>query len=225
MAHHGTTSRADGDFAIDGEPATLAAARRAVAPLPWVWLRQVHGAQVHRVTGDGADVCGREGDALVTSEPAVVLAVQTADCVPVTFSSPEGIIGVAHAGWRGIEAGVLQATVAALRDEGASQIHADLGPCIHASCYEFGDTDLDRLVATLGPHVEARTSVGSRALDTVAAATTILRSLEVGVDADRAAAGPCTACDPDAWYSHRARADAGRLATVIWREAAGEGAS
>ena len=213
---HGTTDRADGDFAIDGDPDALASARRAVVDLPWVWLRQVHGRQVHQVqAGREEDVAGRDGDALVSADAGVVLAVQTADCVPVTLSSPEGIIGVAHAGWRGIEAGVLQATVDAMADLGASDLRARVGPCIHAECYEFGADDLDRLVATLGAHVERRTAEGGRALDTVGATCRVLA--RVGVEL--AGISPsCTACGPDTWYSHRARGDAGRMATVVWRD-------
>lgn len=213
---HGTTDRSDGDFAPDGDPQALTAARRAVVDLPWVWLRQVHGRQVHQVeAGREQDVTGRDGDALVSTAAGVVLAVQTADCVPVTFSSPEGIIGVAHAGWRGIEAGVLEATVGAMVDLGASDLRARVGPCIHAECYEFGAEDLDRLVATLGPHVERRTTDGRRALDTVGATCRVLARVGVEVAGISAA---CTACEPDAWYSHRARGDAGRMATLVWRD-------
>lgn len=214
--HHGTTDRSDGDFAIDGDPEALASARRAVADLPWVWLRQVHGDQVHRVrAGREHEVAGRDGDALVSTDGGVVLAVQTADCVPVTFSSPEGVVGAAHAGWRGIEAGVLQATVAAMVDLGASDLRARVGPCIHAECYEFGADDLDRLVATLGPQVERRTADGQRALDTVGATCRILAGAGVEVAGISTA---CTACGPETWYSHRARGDAGRMATVVWRD-------
>jgi YfiH family protein len=230
VVRHGTTTREDGDFAIDADPAALARARRAVADLPWVWLRQVHGAQVHRVVaGREDDVRGRDGDALVTSEPGIVLAVQTADCVPLTFSSREGVIGVAHAGWRGIESGVIQATVGSMRAAGATWMHASVGPCIHAECYEFGDLDLDRLVTSIGPEVEGRTADGGRALDAVAAVDRILADLEVTtvhLDADRSvdpgAASACTGCRADTWYSHRARGEAGRMATVIWREPDGE---
>ena len=134
-----TTTRPDGDFAIDGEPVGLEARRRAVADHPWVWLRQVHGAEVVVVTADNVgEVTGLEADALVTAEPDLVLAVQTADCVPVVFSSDVGVIGVAHAGWRGLEAGVIERTVEAMRDLGADSPSAVIGPHIHGDCYEFG---------------------------------------------------------------------------------------
>src|SRR5690606_83979 len=87
------------------------------------WLRQVHGVEVVRF--DGAmrlsDDAAREvsvgvADAAVASEPGVVLAVLTADCLPAVFAARDGSeIGVAHAGWRGLAAGVLERTVAALR--------------------------------------------------------------------------------------------------------------
>lgn len=224
-----TTGKADGDFAIDGDRARLEAARRAVVDLPWVWLRQVHGSRVRVVAADGVDlVRGAEGDALVTTDRGLVLAVQTADCVPVALTSPEGVIGIAHAGWRGIEAGVVEATVAAMRGLGASTLRAEVGPRIGVECYEFGAADLDRLVAVLGPHVEGRTSWGARGLDTVAAVDQILRGLDVDVvgavdDAQGPVSGPealdaCTGCRSTDWFSHRARGETGRMATVIWRE-------
>jgi YfiH family protein len=215
-AHHGTTERDDGDFALDRDADDLGATRRAAVDLPWVWLRQVHGAQVHRVeAGREHEVRGREGDALVSPDAGVVLAVQTADCVPVTFSSPEGVIGIAHAGWRGIEAGVLQATVAAMVETGASTLRAAIGPCIHAECYEFGDADLDRLIGSLGPRVERRTADGARSLDTVAAVCVVLGRAGVEV---AGISSSCTGCEPAAFYSHRARGESGRMATVVWRD-------
>lgn len=224
-----TTAKADGDFAIDGDRSRLDAARRAVVDLPWVWLRQVHGAQVRVVTADDVEaVRGADGDALVTAERGLVLAAQTADCVPVVLASPEGVIGVAHAGWRGIEAGVVEATVAAMRELGASALRAEVGPRIGVECYEFGADDLDRLVSLLGAHVEGRTSWGARGLDTHAAVDHILGGLDVEVvgAADRVPAsataggapGACTGCRPADWFSHRSRGETGRMATVIWRE-------
>ncbi len=96
---------------------------------------------------------GVEGDALVTTRPGVVLAVLTADCAPVALASPEGVVAVAHAGWKGAEVGILEATVEVMRAHGATHIDAALGPCIGPCCYEFGPADLDRLAARFGPAV------------------------------------------------------------------------
>ncbi|MFN8039272.1 MAG: polyphenol oxidase family protein [Acidimicrobiales bacterium] len=219
----GTTTRAAGDLQIDGPADVLAARRRAVVDRPWAWLRQAHGADVVTVTdGDVADglarVVGAEADALVTTSAAVVLAVQTADCAPLALWSPEGVVAAVHAGWRGIEAGVVGAAVDAMRAAGASSVAGWLGPCIHAECYEFGADDLARLVDGLGPTVAGRTAAGRPALDLPAAV--VVAATRAGVerlDGD----GGCTACDADRWWSHRARGDAARQATVVWREVPG----
>ena len=118
---HRFSERADGDFAITAEPRALAAARSALAPHPWTWLEQVHGAGVVVVSRPGQWASAR-ADAAVTSTPGAVLAVQTADCAPVLFTavgpgpSAGPVIGAAHAGWKGLYEGVLEATVGALVD-------------------------------------------------------------------------------------------------------------
>lgn len=207
------TDRHDGDVRVDGEPALLAARRRAIVPLPWTWLRQVHGSEVVEVARPG-EHAGAEADALVTTVSGAAIAVQTADCAPVAFVAEEGVVGVAHAGWRGLEAGVLDATLAAMRRQGAQVIDAYLGPCIHAECYEFGPDDLARLCRALGPEVAGTTRDGAPALDLPAAVRNILAANGV----DRLTIDPvCTACADDA-FSHRARGDTGRQSMVAWIE-------
>ncbi len=217
-----TTTRDEGDLAITAEPEGLAVRRRAVADRPWVWLRQVHGARVVTVTADNAAaVTGSEADALVTAEAGLVLAIQTADCLAVTLHSPEGIIGVAHAGWRGLEAGVVGRTVDAMHDLGASVVQHHVGPFICGACYEFGARDLDRLAARHGDRVRATTATGSAGLDLgelfLAGLGVPFRELPDAHRRPRSLA-PCTAEQPDRWYSYRARAEAERMATAIWRE-------
>ncbi len=183
---------------------------------PWVWLRQVHGARVEVVTRATADrVVGTEADGLVTAEPELVLAVQTADCLPVVLWSPEGVIGAAHAGWRGLDAGVIEATAAAMRGQGATVIEACIGPCIHEECYEFGPDDLDRVAARLGDEVRGRTASGAPALDLPRAFGVAARRAGI---ASWGSEGSCTACHPERWYSFRSRGEAARMATVIWRD-------
>ena len=208
-----TTTRDEGDFAIDAEPAALAERRRSVVDRPWVWLRQVHGAEVVVVTAENAaDVCGTEADALVTAEPDLVLAVQTADCVPITFASRVGVIAVAHAGWRGLEAGVVQRTLEVMRSLGAESVWTSIGPHIGPECYEFGAGDLDRLARSFGDDVRATTRDGAPALDLGRATRTALRGT------NRGRARDCTACHPERWFSHRARGETERMATVVWQE-------
>ena len=216
-----TTTRADGDLQIDGPADALAARRRAVVDRPWAWLRQVHGADVVTVTdadvADGlARVNGARADALVTTSTAVALAVHSADCAPLALWSPEGVVAAVHGGWRGIEAGVVGATVDAMRATGASAVAGWLGPCIHAECYEFGADDLARLVDRFGPTVAGRTADGRPALDVPAAV--VAACTLAGVERLDAAGG-CTGCEGDAFWSHRVRGDGGRQATVVWRVA------
>ncbi len=186
--------------------------RRAVVDLVWTVPRQVHGADVVIVDGPGAGD-GEPADALVTAQRGVAIAVLTADCAPVGFASPEGVAGVAHAGWRGLEAGVLEATVAAMRQLGATEVTAVLGPCVHPECYQFGSADLDRIAGRLGPTVRARYPGGGDALDLPSGVRAALAGAGIPLVAD---ADVCTACSDRHW-SWRARADVGRQATVVWR--------
>jgi YfiH family protein len=215
------TARSDGDLGHGGDTVhtvrpDVEARRRAVVDLPWTWLRQVHGARVVRVTEPGG-ACGEHADAAITDQPGCALAVLTADCAPVAFVAPEGVIAAAHAGWRGLADGVLERTVEAMRALGASDVCARLGPCIHAECYAFGAADLDRVALRLGDGVRATTSRGTPALDVPAAVRAALA--RAGVD-EVDDVGVCTACSP-AYYSHRARRDIARQALVVWREREG----
>ncbi|MBO0731516.1 MAG: polyphenol oxidase family protein, partial [Acidimicrobiaceae bacterium] len=125
-------------------------ARVQLVNLPWTVLRQVHGARVVTVASPG-EGSGEPADGAVTTCPGAALAVLTADCAPVALASPEGVVGVAHAGWRGLLAGVIEATVEAMRALGARRVDAVLGPCIRPACYAFGAEDLEIVAARLGP--------------------------------------------------------------------------
>ena len=91
-------SRRSGDFA-DPRSRLLLAAQRPLADAPWTWLRQVHGQRVVIVDHPG-DRRSEEADAAVTACASAALVVRTADCAPVALASPEGVVGVVHAGWR-----------------------------------------------------------------------------------------------------------------------------
>ncbi len=207
------TAKADGDMADPrGTDPVVLARRRAVVDRPWSSLTQVHGARVVVVDQPGGSA-GATADAAVSAVPGVALAIVTADCAPVAFASPEGVIGVAHAGWRGLVAGVIEETVAAMRDLGARSVLAALGPCIHPECYAFGLSDLEAVVARLGPAVRSETSDGQPALDIPTAVAVALERAGAELVAD---AGICTACSSDHW-SWRARQDRQRQATVVWQ--------
>jgi YfiH family protein len=208
------TGVADGDLAIGGAPESLAARRRAVVDAPWTWLRQVHGDRV--VVVDAAGGCaGEEADAAVTAVPGAVLAVHTADCAPLALVA-DGALGVVHAGWRGLVAGIVPQTVEAVTALGGPVTHTLLGPCIGPECYEFGEDDLELVIAAVGPTARGRTGGGAPALDLPAAVAASLA--QAGAPAP-VRLGGCTACEPG-WYSHRARSDAGRQALVAWQEPA-----
>lgn len=217
------STRADGDLSPSAvDPVTLTERRRhAVGAGPWHAVHQVHGNRVFRVEGHPTthtDVHGPrvQADALVTHDANQVLAVHSGDCVPVGFIHDSGMVGVAHAGWKGLEAGVLESTVNALVGEyGPGQIRAAVGPHVHANRYEFGAEDLDRLAARFGDGVIAVTDEGNPALDLTAATTSELERLDVQV----AVTSPdCTATLAHDYWSYRARGEAGRIALVAWLE-------
>jgi YfiH family protein len=206
---HRFTDRRQGDLAVTGDPGPLAARRAAVAPGPWTWLHQVHGADVVVVTEPGQHA-GAEADAAVSATPGAVLAVHSADCAPLLLVGA-GTVGVVHAGWRGLVGGVVEAAAAAMADLGGPPVEAVLGPCIRARCYEFGPAELAAVADRYGPGVEARTAWGTPALDVGAAVAEACGRLGVPL-VDQ---GTCTACSPRHW-SHRARSDAERQALVAW---------
>jgi hypothetical protein len=205
------TDTSHGDLMVRTDPVVLAARRTAISAYPWSWLRQVHGATVVTVTEPG-EHAGAEADAAVTAIGGAVVAVQTADCAPVLLTGP-GVVGVAHAGWRGLEAGVIEATAAAMADLGGAPTQATLGPCIRARCYEFGEPDLSAVAARYGATVRAETAWGTPALDVAAGIAEACRRLGI----DLRDTGTCTACSPVHW-SYRARAEPGRQALVAWIE-------
>lgn len=181
-------------------------------PVPCTWLHQVHGNRVVVVSEPG-EHAGADADAAVTAVPGCSLAVRTADCAPVVLLS-EAAVGIAHAGWRGLLGGVIEATVAELVRLGAppETVRAHIGPCIRAGCYEFDDAARDEVAARYGTGVLATTLWGTPSLDLVAGVgaalgATGVRHIEVE--------GGCTACDTT-WYSHRARAETARQASFVW---------
>lgn len=162
------------------------------------------------VTEPGGE-CGAEADAAVTAVPGAVLSVYTADCAPVVLRAP-GAVGVAHAGWRGIVGGVVQAAAEALRELSDGPIVAEVGPCIRGRCYEFGRDDLAAAIEVLGPTVSSQTAWGTPAFDVTEALGIVLARAGVHEVNDT---GVCTACS-SLHPSHRARGDKARMAAVAW---------
>ena len=190
---------------------------RRLLPVPappsdeWVWLRQVHGDRVI-VAVEAPSGAAPEADAAVTDRVDLPLVVLTADCAPLALVA-EGAIGVVHAGWQGLETGVIGEAVSAMSELSDGPVQAILGPCVHPAHYEFGADLLARLVDRLGPSVESRTVSGAPALDIPAAVGMALR--EAGVDRFDDV-GVCTADSAD-HFSHRRDGVTGRQALVVMR--------
>jgi YfiH family protein len=185
------------------------AAHLRLDPSRVLYMRQVHSATVVHADGPWPDGQPPEADAMVTDTPDLALVVLVADCVPVVLTSPEGVVGVAHAGRRGMDAGVVPAAVAAMRDLGATRVSAVLGPSICPRCYEVPD-DLREDVATRHPLTASVTYTGTPALDVAAG---VLAQLD-GIAKARQLPG-CTAEREDL-YSYRRDGVTGRFAGVAW---------
>lgn len=140
----GLGSDDDRDHVIENR----ARAARAVHPgAAMVTLHQVHSADVIAVTAPFPDAERPQADAMVTDRPGLLLGILTADCAPVLFADPEaGIIGAAHAGWKGAIGGVTDATITAMENLGAdrARIVAAVGPCIARPSYEVDDAFVRR---------------------------------------------------------------------------------
>lgn len=216
-------------------PAGLLAAerlRREILDRPWRFVEQVHGAAV-LVVGEAASAAGvatgvgRDdstpsavvgvGDALVSREKGLCLAVLGADCGLIGLASPQGVIAATHAGWRGLAADVVGQTVTAMRAAGAGSVVATIGPCIHPCCYRFGAGDLEQLLATCPDAVRGETADGEPALDLPAS---LRRSLERHGVSVQEGLGGCTGCSEQRWFSHRRRDERSRHALAIYREPA-----
>jgi purine-nucleoside/S-methyl-5'-thioadenosine phosphorylase / adenosine deaminase len=169
-------------------------------------MRQVHGRAVVEAGGPRADC-----DAIVTDRTDVVLMVRVADCVPVLLADPDaGVVGAAHAGRQGLVEGVVEACVARLRDLGARQVQAWVGPHICGACYEVPES-LQREVAEREPASLSTTSWGTPGLDIGAGVRSQLQRAGVSVhDVSR-----CTLESADLYSYRRDGSAAGRLAGVI----------
>lgn len=188
----------------------------AFLPAPPTWLDQVHGASAVRLgpAMDAAPVA----DAAVTGERGVACAVLTADCLPVLFADRGGrAVGIAHAGWRGLAAGVLEATIIALRALGAApeDVIAWLGPAIGPAAFEVGDEVRDLLcrddpgaAACFAPHRARKWHADLCGLARRRLARGGVRHVSGG--------GFCTHADTARFFSYRRERESGRMATAIW---------
>lgn len=194
--------------------------RRALPPeVTKVFLpRQTHSVEVRRVdrNTDPASLSGV--DALVTSDPAVCIGINTADCLPLVLADPGArIVGVAHAGWRGAVGGIVEKTVGAMIAAGADsgRIRAAVGPHICPECFEIGEEVAGRFSAAsivrradmVRPHADLYAEVRSR----LSAAGVPAGSIEP-FDSSM-----CTRCHPGMFFSARASGVAsGRVLTFAY---------
>jgi hypothetical protein len=204
----------DDPSAVAANRARLAAAA-GLTPERLVWMRQVHGSTVARVTT--ATVAGEavpDTDGIVTATTGLGLAVLVADCVPILAADPvAGVIAAVHAGRRGAADGIAVRMLEQMTALGARPERIDvlLGPAICGACYEVPSDMRDEVDAAL-PGSACTTDRGTPGLDLRAGLTRQLR--DNGVPA--VATDPrCTTTDPDL-FSHRRGAPTGRLAGLIW---------
>lgn len=175
------------------------------------WARQVHGATVLEARPGAAG----DGDALVTDQRGLALAVTTADCVPVLMAGPRRIAAV-HAGWRGIVAGVVPAALRAI-DAAPAEVAAWLGPAIGVCCYEVGGEVAGRIAAASSP-AAVREGTGRRPHADLQAAVRVQLERE-GVRAIEAVS-LCTRCESERLSSYRRDGPGGdRNFSYVWLEA------
>ena len=187
---------------------------REAAHLPAepLWLEQVHGINVIRHPGDPVVV---QADASVAFEPGRVCAVMTADCLPVVLTDRGGTrVGVAHAGWRGLLDGVVEAAIAAL-DAAPAGLFAWLGPAIGPDAFEVGDEVRSAFVARnpaaracFRPNERNRYQADLAGLARLALAAAGVHSVHGG--------GWCTHHETERFFSFRRDGITGRMATLAW---------
>lgn len=216
----GNRYAADGDDPRQVQRNRDELAALARLPSPPHWLRQVHGTGVLRLdappSAQGVEM-EPVADASVTSVPGVVLAILTADCLPVAFAARDGSeVAAAHAGWRGLADGMLEATLAAMRTP-AGAVVAWLGPAAGPGHYEVGADVYEAFCArdAAAATAFATTRPGHWRVDLYALARQRLRAAGMAVDAIHGG-DQCTIADPQRYFSHRRDRRTGRMATLVW---------
>jgi YfiH family protein len=205
-------TRCGDDAAAVAENRSRLAARLPSEP---VWLRQVHGVTVADADAARAAAGEPEADASVARRAGTVCAVLVADCMPVLFSDDAGtVVAVAHAGWRGLAAGVLEATLAAMHARPDSVL-AWLGPAIGPRVYEVGDEVRAAFLARDSQAAKAfvPTRPGHWLLDLYLVARQRLAARGV---TRVSGGGLCTYSDAARFFSHRRDPRSGRMAALVW---------
>jgi hypothetical protein len=205
--HALVSTRAIGDVRREG-----AVKFRALLPAEPRWLKQVHGVAVIDASRYAGPV---EADAAFTKEKGVVCTVMVADCMPVLLADEKGkAVAAAHAGWRGLSSGVIEATVGAMGVT-AQRLHAWLGPAIGPTIYEVGAEVRDAFLArdALAETAFAPTRPGHWNLDLYAVARQRLSALGI---TRVSGGGFCTHTEKERFFSYRRDKAMQRMAAAIW---------
>lgn len=179
------------------------------------FVSQVHGTAIAEVTR--ADLRGpaAEADAQITTESGLGLAIMVADCTPVMLADPEaGIIAAVHAGRPGMSLGIVGDTVERMRELGAGEIHAVIGPSICPRCYEVPE-EMRAEVAAIEPVTASVSVTGTPAIDVAAGVAEQLRRAGVAIDHF---SRTCTR-ESDELFSYRRQSRTGRFVGVVWMQA------
>ena len=175
------------------------------------WINQTHGIEVVTLEHDAS----RDADAAITREPGRVAVVMTADCLPILLCNRAGSeVAAVHAGWRGLQAGVLQQTLAAMQSP-AQQLLAWIGPGISVACFEVGD-EVRAAFVDRDPRAANRFTAhrpGHWLCDLAGLAGAVLRDAGLG---EVSASPHCSYRDSGLFYSYRRESRTGRMASLIW---------
>jgi polyphenol oxidase len=208
----------DEPAAVASNQRTFTAALEGARP---VWLDQVHGIEVVRLTRAHIDAAVDplpRADASISTEPGIACTVLVADCLPVLFATADGrAVGAAHAGWRGLAAGVLEATLDALCEaagQSPRQVSAWLGACIGPAAFEVGDDVRLAFGAGAAAFFKPGAQAGKWWADLAGLAAWRLHAAGV----TQVSGGTwCTWSDPGQFFSYRRDGRTGRHAAAIWR--------
>lgn len=203
---------------VGDDPAAVAANRRmlqASLPTEPVWLKQVHGSGI----ADADHALGvPEADGSVARRPGVICAVLTADCLPILLCDRAGtVVAAAHAGWRGLADGVIEAVVKTMAIE-AGEILAWLGPAIGPRAFEVGD-EVRQIFMARDPAAEQAFIPSASAGKWLADIYLLARQRLARIGVKRVYGGEyCTHADMERFFSYRRDGVTGRMASLVWFE-------
>ena len=207
------TDISNGDLSIAQPVERLHTNQRELIATPWCYLKQVHGANIIRVQAPG-QYQGKQGDGMVSTGCGIPMSIQVADCAPVALISETEVLGIVHAGWRGLLSGVIDNACSEMINLGGHPTTAVVGPCISPEYYEFGVDALKLLERQFGSEVRSRTKHGAPSLDIPKTVHVALTRNDVR---DIFVMDQCTATSDKHW-SYRVGKDEKRQAMIAWLE-------